>query len=196
MEKYESLKKEIESILPKSPLDFELAHAHNVLARLLEIAPKADEAMRIAALAHDIDRAITGITERDLKDYSKINEFKKEHSMRSAKFIEELMIKHNYEKPAIAKVKHLVENHEIGGDKESEVLMNADSLAYFDFNIPGYIKRNGKERAKKKIQFMYIRLSPQAQKLVQTIKYSDSEVEKLVKAAINSAEPKNRIKKN
>ena len=92
MEKYESLKKEIESILPKSPLDFELAHAHNVLARLLEIAPKADEAMRIAALAHDIDRAITGITERDLKDYSKINEFKKINS----KYIQNGMIYFQY----------------------------------------------------------------------------------------------------
>ncbi len=66
--------------------------------------------------------------------------------MRSANFIADILQKHGYEQKIIDKVKHLVENHEFGGDEESNLLMNADSLAYFDYNIPFYLKRNGEER--------------------------------------------------
>ncbi len=184
MTSFESVKNEIELILPKSPLDFELVHAQLVLKFVLELKPDADEALKIAALAHDIDRAITGITEKDLSDYSKINEFKKDHALRSAQFIVNILQRHGYTDDIIAKVEHLVENHEVGGDDESDILMNADSLAYFDYNIPSYLKRNGEERTIEKIIFMYKRLSPKAQKLVAQINYSDPEIIELIKKSL------------
>lgn len=186
MAKFDLIEKEIENILPKSPLDFELAHAKLVLKWVCKLKPEADEALKIAALSHDIDRAMTGITEKDLKDFSQINEFKKEHSIRSAKFICDLLIKHKYSPEVIEKVKHLVENHEFGGDTETNILTDADSLAYFDYNIPSYLKRNGKERAKEKIKFMYSRLSEKAKDLVKEIKYTDKEILDLVNAVIKS----------
>ena len=73
MPDFNLLRKEVEAILPKSPLDFDLIHSGLVLKWVLKLEPDADEALKIAALAHDIDRAITGITEKDLTDYSKIN---------------------------------------------------------------------------------------------------------------------------
>lgn len=178
------VKKEIELILPKSPLDFELIHAQLVLKWVLKLKPDADEALKIAALAHDIDRAITGITEKDLSDYSKINEFKKEHSIRSANFIAELLAKHEYQEETIKKVKGLVEKHEVGGDSESDILMNADSLAYFEYNIPSYLKRNGEERTKEKIKFMFSRLSDEAKKLVEQINFSNPQIANLVKESL------------
>ena len=184
MTKFDLIEKEVESILPKSPLDFELTHARLVLKWVCKLKPDADEALKIAALSHDIDRAITGITERDLKDFSKINEFKIEHSIRSAKIIEEILTKHEYSKEIIKKVKHLVENHEFGGDAETDILTDADSLAYFDYNIPSYLKRNGSDRTKEKIKFMYTRLSDNAKKLVKDISYSDPEISSLVNEVI------------
>lgn len=186
MTKFDLIEKEIENILPNSPLDFELIHAKLVLKWVCELNPDADEALKIAALSHDIDRAMTGITEKDLKDFSQINEFKKEHSIRSAKFICDILIKHGYSPEVIEKVKHLVENHEFGGDTETNILTDADSLAYFDYNIPSYLKRNGKERAKEKIKFMYSRLSEKARNLVKEIKYADKEISDLVSAVIKS----------
>lgn len=185
MTKFHLIKKEIERILPNSPLDFELKHSELVLKWVLNLKPTADEALKIAALSHDIDRAITKITEKDLKDYSKINEFKKEHSIRSAKFICDILKKHDYPKEIIEKVKHLVENHEFGGDEETDILTDADSLAYFDYNIPSYFKRNGEERAKEKIKFMYRRLSAKAKKLVNQIKFKDQKIANLVKESIS-----------
>lgn len=178
------IKKEIEEILPKSPVEYDPMHSKLVLKWVLKLKPDADEALQIAALAHDIDRAVTGITEKDLKDHSKINEFRKEHILRSVKITAELLKKYNYDGKTIEKVKGLVEKHESGGDAESDILMSADSLAYFEYNIPGYIKRYGKEKTKKKIQFMYKRLPEKARKLVREMKFKD-EVGSLVKEAIN-----------
>ena len=185
MNKFDLIKKEILDILPKSPLAFEQIHAKLVLEWVLKLKPDADEALQIAALSHDIERAITGITEKDLDDYSKINEFKKEHSIRSANIITEILAKHDYSQNTINKVKLLVENHEFGGDQESDILKNADSLAYFSYNIPFNLKRMGREKTKLKIQFMYNRLSDDAKNLVNQIKFLDKDIKILVKEAIS-----------
>lgn len=184
MTKFDLVKKEIESILPNSPLDFELVHAKLVQKWVCKLQPKADEALKIAALSHDIDRAITGITEKDLKDFSKINDFKKEHSIRSAKFICDILKKYNYSSNVIKKIKHLVENHEFGGDTDTNLLTDADSLAYFEYNIPSYLKRNGEERTREKIKFMYNRLSKKAKSLVKNIKFKEGDILKLVESVI------------
>jgi len=184
MGKFDLIKNEILDILPRLPLSFEKIHAELVLEWVLKLKPDADEALQIAAISHDIERAITGITEKDLDDYSKINEFKKEHSIRSANIIIEILKKYNYSQDIINKVKQLVENHEFGGDQESDILKNADSLVYFSYNIPFNLKRMGKEKTKSKIQFMYNRLSDDAKNLVNQIKFSDKEIEELVKEAI------------
>jgi len=184
MNKFDLIKKKIEEILPRSPIKFESIHSKLTLKWLLKLNPDADEAMQIAALAHDIDRAITGITEKDLKDFSKIDEFKKEHAIRSAKFICDILEKHDYDKNIIKKVQHLVENHEEGGDNEQTTLMEADSLAYFDYNIPHYFERYGRERTKQKIQFMYKRLKDKPRKLINQIKFEDKEMKLLLKESI------------
>ncbi|MDD5163712.1 MAG: DUF4202 family protein [Candidatus ainarchaeum sp.] len=184
MKKFDLVKKEIEKILPNSPLAEELVHARLVLKWLLKLNPNAGELLQIAALAHDIDRAFTGITEKDLKDYSRINEFKKEHAARSAKFICKILDKQGYGKKEIEKVKRLVENHEVGGDKESGLLMAADSIAYFEYNVPFYLKRNGADNTKQKIRFMFNRLPEKAKKIVQKIKFKNKEVAELFRETI------------
>jgi len=154
----------------------------------LKLKPDADEALKISALAHDIERAVTGITEKDLKDYSKIHEFKKKHAIRSAKITIEMMEKYDYDKQTTEKVKRLIEAHEGGGDEEQTILMEADSLSYFDYNIPHYFERYGKERTKGKIQFMYNRLSQKSRDLAKQIKFKDKVIEDLFKEATSKSE--------
>ena len=182
MSKFDSLKKEILDIASKSPIPNDVEHSESALRWVLILKPDADETLQIAALSHDIDRGITGITEKDCKDYSKIKEFKKEHAIRSAKFIGELMKEQGYKQPAIEKVKHLVESHEEGGDEEQNILMQADSLAYFELNIPMYLNRYGREQTIKKIQFMYKRLSEKARHSIHQIKFAEN-IKELVEEA-------------
>ena len=95
------------------------------------------------------------------------------------------MKKQDYDQKTIQKVKCLVENHEFGGDSETDVLKDADSIAFFDYNIPFYLKRNGKDRAIGKIKFMYKRLSPKSRKIVDKMKFKNKEITELVKKAVS-----------
>lgn len=185
MDKFSQVKKEIAEILPKSPIESDPKHSELAHKWLLKLKPDADEVMQIAALAHDIDRAMTGITDKDCKDPSKMDEFKKEHAIRSAKFISDIMKKHGYDKKIIGKVRHLVEAHEEGGDADQDFIMSADSLAYFEYNIPGYIKRYGKEKTKDKIRFMYGRMPEKAKKIVKEMKFMDKDIGNLFKEAVS-----------
>lgn len=184
MDRFGLIKKEIEEILPNSPIVEESKHAELVLKWVLELKPDADEALKIAALSHDIDRAVNKITEKDLKDHSNMSKFKKEHSMRSAIIICNILKKHNYPQKIIGKVKQLVENHEVGGDPESDILKDADSIAYFEYNIPFYLKRYARERTKEKIKFMYERMSEKAKRLVHQIKFENKEIENMFEETV------------
>lgn len=171
----EHLKEKILSILAKSPVEEDEVHAKLVLTWMLKIKPDADVAMQIAALSHDIDRAMSRISESQLKidDY---NKYKEEHALRSADFVSEILKKESYPEEIIKKVSYLVSKHETGGDEESDILKDADSLAYFEYNIPFYLKRNGIERTMEKIKFMYTRLSPHGKELANNLEFQNEQI--------------------
>ncbi len=185
MNKFESLKNKILSIIPRSPVSSDLIHAQLVLKWTLVLRPDADEALQIAALGHDIDRAVTGITDKDLKDPSKYEDFRREHSIRSAKILSDLMKQEGYDERTIDRVYVIVEKHEFGGDPDSDALKDADSIAYFEYNIPTYLERYGREKTKNKIKFMYKRMSKKAEHLVKQLKFGDKEIANLVNESIS-----------
>jgi hypothetical protein len=188
IKKFKLLKKEVEDILAKSPIDFDVVHSRLVLRHVLKLKPRASEALKIAAITHDIDRGVTGITETyDLKDPSKsaLVEFKRQHAIRSAEAAVSLLKRYGYKKFVINEVKNLVKRHEVGGTPELNILMEADSLAYFDYNIPFYLRKNGPEKARTKINFMYQRLSKQGQKIVQRMKFKNKKIRDIVHQVIS-----------
>jgi hypothetical protein len=96
------------------------------------------------------------------------------------------MKKHNYPNEIINRVKHLVENHEVGGDEETNILTDADSLAYFKYNIPFYLIRNGKERTKEKIKFMYKRLSfEKSKEFINQMNFEELGIKDLVRTSLS-----------
>jgi len=48
------------------------------------------------------------------------------------------MQKHDFNEKTIEKTKFLIENHETGGNGDVEILMEADSLSFFDNNLEHY----------------------------------------------------------
>jgi len=181
MQRFNLIRRKIKEIISKSPLVFESVHSELTLKWVIKLKPDADEALKIAALCHDIERAITGISEKDLKDYSNINKFKKEHAARSAKITCDLLKKYDYNEKVIKKVKSLIEKHEEGGNEEETILMEADSLAFFDYNIDFYLERYGEEKTKEKIKFMYKRLPKKTKKLVESINFKNKKISNLFK---------------
>jgi len=185
------VKAEIERVLENSDCanpsnrEKDPKHSKLVLEWVLRLKPDADEALQIAALGHDIDRAIERrrVKKENFKSYE---EYKKEHAKESAKITCELLEKHSFEKSFVSKVRFLIENHEVGGSEEAEILKEADSLAFFNFDIYYYLKDRGNKKTKEKIRFMYERLSEKAKVLVNQVKFKDKEVKNIVKESITN----------
>jgi hypothetical protein len=177
MTKFKQIKQEIENIYKNSdcsnPSDREKDPTHSKLTLewVLKLKPDADDALKIAALGHDIDRAIENrrVKKEDYDDYDR---YKQKHAIESAKVITEFLKKYKCNKNIIRKVRYLIENHEVGGTNEANTLRDADSLTFFNFDINYYLKDKGIEKTKDKIKFMYDRLSNDAKTLVRSIKFN------------------------
>ncbi len=104
-----------------------------------ELRPNANEAILIAALSHDIDRAFN---DRIIKgDEYKEQPYLKEHQESSANIIKEFLEKIGTEKNLIDQVWHLASKHEEGGDEDQNLLKDADSLSYFRGGNSASIKK-------------------------------------------------------
>jgi len=182
------LEREIKNIISNSPVNSDLKHAISARKWVLKLNPGADLALQIAALAHDIERGCQNESKQTTKvkeDFKNYIQLKKIHSQKSAEVIVDLLNKHEFDKSFIAKVKSLVLKHEFGGDKEADVLMDADSLSFFQENFIYYYKKYGEDKAKSKINFMYSRMSANAKKLARKINFKSKKLEKIFKEEIN-----------
>jgi len=187
MNNIELVKKRIKEIISKSTVPEDPLHSINTLEWLLKIDPNADEALIIAALGHDIDRAI--IEGKIMRaDFSNYNDFKQAHARNSARILEDIMIEFEVDQNIISDVRILVQNHEIGGNDRTDMLKDADSISYFDTNLPLYFARNVLEETQRRTIWGYKRLSPRMKERLKTFRYDDSRIENLVKSVIFECE--------
>ncbi len=142
-------------------------HLTRTVDWLLKLEPQADEALLIAGVTHDIERAF-----REDKVYEKMflseNAFRDEafldyHQQRSAGIIDDFLKSISVPKELRKKVKHLVRHHETGGDPESDTLKDADSLSFFQTNIDLFVtvkvKESSPEKVRSKFDWMFERIS-------------------------------------
>jgi hypothetical protein len=158
------LKTEILQILNKSDLGLESSHAINTLDWVFKIKPNASLALQIAALAHDIERGVPPRYKSE--DFNDHNEYKKAHSDRGAKILEEILQRHNMNQTIIKEATDIVKLHEVGGTEDAYVLMDADSVSFFDNTLEFYFKYKGLEGTLKQIDYKFKRCSPRAQKYI------------------------------
>ena len=161
------------------PLPEDLKHSANTLEWLLRLEPHADEALRIAAFGHDIERAVSSrrINKADFKSF---DEFKAAHAMNSARILVEILEECSIEKSVIEEVFRLVCLHETGGDERSDLLKDADSLSFFEVNLPYYFARNTTEATFQRGVWGYKRLTRKSRKTVKKFKYPDQRLDTLV----------------
>lgn len=102
---------------------------------VLELEPQASEALRLAALTHDMERHFPGGPEWDAatqrpddEDYNRV------HSERSARIVGEFLRKEEVEEALVAEVERLVSAHEFGGWHDADVLQAADSISWLETN--------------------------------------------------------------
>ena len=183
MDNIECVKKKMEWIIKKSQVPEDPIHSKNTLEWLLKLKPDADDALKIAALGHDIERAIEErkVRREDYKDY---DEFKEAHASNSATILAEIMKECNISKKLADDVGFLVGHHETGGTRRVDILRDADSISFFHVNLPYYFLRNGIEETKRRCLWGYEKLPKNMQEVVVKFNYNDKELESLVMAWI------------
>ena len=184
MDKFDLIREAIKNIIENSEIGTDPAHSISTHKWLLKLCPEASEELQIAALGHDIERGVNPRVGK--KNFSSYEEYKVEHMKKSAEIIGEIMKKFDYSGDSISKVQDLVGKHEVGGDKESDYLKDADSISYFESNIILYYKRRGSDGTKFKINYMYVRASERAKKFIRGIKYP-SEIQNIFDEAIKES---------
>ncbi len=145
-------------------IDGEKAHAYDVLSWVRQLSETTSIELEIAALFHDIDRIITPGVGGGFKGNRSSNDYidhKKAHARRSAMFICNEMRKLNVEPKLIKRVEFLIQHHddpqqevEQINDKELNILVSADTFAFFTTIAPKLYEAEGEDRLHDKIKFM------------------------------------------
>jgi len=179
-------KQKIRKMIAHSEVPEDLRHAKNTLKWVLKLDQEADQAMRIAALAHDIDRAVEArkVRREDFNDY---NVFKAAHARNGAAILRTILKRCDVAKSVVQEACRLVTLHEIGGDPRSDLLKDADSISFFDVNMPLYYGREGREETIRRCIWGYRRISERMKKVVKTITYADDALTGLLEEAIRQA---------
>lgn len=183
MKSIEYTKQKIREIVARSSVPEDPVHSRNTLVWLLKLKPDADDALQIAALGHDIERALT---ERKVQrtDFSNYDEFKAAHARNSAEILRKIMLEFGVQDHIIEEVYRLVCSHEVGGDQRADLIRDADSISFFEVNLPLYFERSSYEETKQRCIWGYKRLSAKAKHHVLTFSYCDRELTVLVNRAI------------
>ncbi len=169
----EKVKQFVKESYEKSATGKSLEHFESAARWAQRLKPDSDEAIIIAAYAHDIARAFRKTnTEQTFKE-KEFNDPKilEEHQREGARIVSEFLKKEGYEQGKIERIKNMVGKHEVGGDAESNLIKDADSISYFETNAikhTGLANKLGKEKVRRKMDWMFERItSEQARKIAE-----------------------------
>lgn len=169
------------SSAPEDPL-----HAERTLAWLLRLEPDADVALQIAALGHDIERAVeaTKVRRVDFPDY---DTFKAAHARSSAGILKGIMEDCGLPQDKASEVHRLVCLHETGGEPRADLIKDADCISFFEVNLPLYYERHNRDEVLKRCIWGYRRLSKKRRKIMESFSYVNVELNALLKEAMSNA---------
>ncbi|MAG22050.1 MAG: hypothetical protein CL943_01950 [Candidatus Diapherotrites archaeon] len=161
----------VKEAFEKSATGKSIAHFENTVYWIRQLRPDADEPIIIAAFAHDIARAFRKTNTEQTFKTKEFNDpaILEEHQKEGAIIISRFLKKEGYEQEKIERIKNMIGKHEVGGDAESNLIKDADSLSYFETNAikhVGLAKTLGTEKVRKKMAWMFERISsPKAKEI-------------------------------
>ena len=137
-------------------------HLLRALEWLDRLAPDAPEAVRLAALTHDMERAFPGPDQPVAKSFDDPLYYRL-HSERSARIVGAWLRENGADDPLTRDVEKLILAHEFGGWPEADMVQAADSLSFLETNIDLFLNfvRSGKFSASAvgvKFDFSYDRI--------------------------------------
>jgi hypothetical protein len=135
--------------------------------------PNATDAMYIAAVTHDVERAFKEGRNPPSAELSGAvwddPVYNLWHGDRSAMFVSGFLKNEGVDERLIDEIYKLVKHHEDGGWKEADILKDADSVSFLEVNASMFISKIGKdlnqhkgltkEEVRSKFEYMYNRIS-------------------------------------
>ena len=109
-------------------------HLIRSLEWLDRIAPGSHEAVRLATLTHDMERAFPG-PDQPVWNGDEDKEYYIAHSHRSARIVGVWLRERGADGEAVRQVEELIEVHEFGGWTEANLVQAADSLSFLEVNV-------------------------------------------------------------
>lgn len=180
----EQAKEAIRDYIAGSSTPEDPAHAENTLEWLLRLRADADLALQFAALGHDIDRASPNKVRRH--DFADYDAFKAAHALHGAAILRDILRAHYLPPDIIACTSKLVELHETGGNPNADILKDADSLSYFDTNLPHYLAREGEKEAVRRSIWGLERLSDNGLQILKQWRFEDRNSARVVAQALEA----------
>jgi hypothetical protein len=108
-------------------------HLLKTLDWLDRLQPDAPEAVRLAALTHDMERAFGGPDAIPIVMNSR--EYEEAHSNRSARIVGAWLRDQGADESLVDQVESLIRVHEWGGSPDADLVQAADSLSFLETNI-------------------------------------------------------------
>jgi Domain of unknown function (DUF4202) len=143
-------------VIEKYP--YNRGHLVRSLEWLDRIAPESSEAVRLATLTHDMERAFPGPDQPVVKKLEDDPVYNKAHSDRSARIVGEWLRQQRADPALVEKVEQLIRVHEDGGSAEANLVQAADSLSFLDTNVDlflGFVQSGRFPAADVKWKFEY-----------------------------------------
>ena len=101
----------------------------------MELEPDARQALRLAALTHDMERHFPDGPSYDPATMAPDDEeYQRAHSERSARIVTGWLRAEGADEQLVGDVGDLVLRHECGGGREADVLQAADSISFLEIN--------------------------------------------------------------
>ena len=175
MDLYKKAEQFMVTVFTKAGMLAGIKHHERTVYWIKKLEPDAGEALLIAGILHDIERAVNG----DWKAGSMDPEALKKHQNLSASEAEKFLIAQSADTGLIKKVKEFIAHHEEGGDEEQNILCDADSMVYMENNAVRHAeeyKQRGKtrEEVKKKLDYVFTRITSQKAKQIAFGWYKES----------------------
>ncbi|HEX8822168.1 MAG TPA: DUF4202 family protein [Archangium sp.] len=135
-------------------------HALDCWQWVLRLAPRADLALQVAALFHDVERLLSEPDLRVEHHASDYQSFKDAHAARGADLACTLLTDLGVDEATRERVRWLISRHE---QPESDVgltlLNDADALSFFSLNASGFVRYFPLEHQRRKVNYTLKRLS-------------------------------------
>jgi hypothetical protein len=150
-------------------------HLLQTEAWLQRLKPGASEALLLAALTHDMERAFPGPDSPSLDPKQGVDNpiYNIAHSERSARFVSAYLREQGASDEFIEQVARLIRAHEYGGDNDENFVQAADSLSFLEVNVDVFLgwmnasdEKWNADAVRAKFTWMYERIQvPQARTL-------------------------------